>query len=84
MELLGGKMLNMTKNIHISKHKDGGWKVESEGAQRSAGIFDTQAEAIRHGTQIAKNNQVELFIHGRNGKIRKRNTFGPDPFPPKG
>ena len=74
----------MSKNIHVSRHQGGGWKVKTEGAQRSAGVFDTQAEAIKYGTQIAKNNQVELFIHGRNGQIRERNTYRPDPFPPRG
>ena len=26
----------------------------------------------------------EVFIHGRDGKIRERNTYGHDPFPPQG
>ena len=74
----------MTKNIHVSRHKDGGWKVKAEGTQRSAGVFKTQTEAIKYGTQIAKNSHSELFIHGRDGKIRERNSFGHDPFPPRG
>ncbi|MDE0092409.1 MAG: DUF2188 domain-containing protein, partial [Oligoflexia bacterium] len=26
----------------------------------------------------------ELSIHGRNGRIREKNSYGSDPFPPKG
>jgi hypothetical protein len=25
-----------------------------------------------------------MFVHGRDGKIRERNTFGHDPHPPTG
>jgi hypothetical protein len=26
----------------------------------------------------------EMLIHSENGRIRERNTYGADPFPPKG
>ncbi|MEQ9568321.1 MAG: DUF2188 domain-containing protein, partial [Pseudomonadales bacterium] len=28
--------------------------------------------------------QTELYIHGKDGRIRERNTYGKDPFPPRG
>ena len=74
----------MKKNIHVSKNRDGKWKAQTENTVRAAGIFETQKEAIKFATDIAKSRQVELFIHGRDGKIRERNSFGNDPFPPKG
>jgi len=33
---------------------------------------------------IAINQQSEMFIQGRDGQIRERNSYGDDPFPPKG
>ncbi|MFC3268349.1 DUF2188 domain-containing protein [Vulcaniibacterium thermophilum] len=33
---------------------------------------------------IAINQRSELFIQGRDGQIRERNSYGDDPFPPKG
>ena len=33
---------------------------------------------------IAINQQSEMLIQGRNGQIRERNSYGDDPFPPKG
>jgi hypothetical protein len=47
-------------------------------------VHATQAEAIAAATQIAKNQKTELYIHGRDGRIREKNSFGADSFPPKG
>ncbi len=33
----------------------------------------------RAGRAIARNNKSELLVHGRDGKIRERSTFGHDP-----
>ena len=46
--------------------------------------FDTQKEAIAKAREIAINQKSELFIHGENGRIRERNSYGNDPYPPKG
>jgi uncharacterized protein YdaT len=71
------------KNQHIVPH-EGGWAVRGEGNQRVTSIHDTQQEAIRAGRDIARNQSSELLIHGENGRIRERNSYGDDPFPPKG
>lgn len=71
------------KNQHIVPHEDG-WAVRGEGNQRVTSIHDTQQEAIRAGRDIARNQSSELLIHGENGRIRERNSYGDDPFPPKG
>lgn len=71
------------KNQHVVPHDDG-WAVRGEGNQRVTSVHDTQQEAIRAGRDIARNQGSELFIHGENGRIRERNTYGDDPYPPKG
>lgn len=71
------------KNVHIVP-RDGEWAVVREGAQRDSSHHHTQADAIEAGTQTAQNQSVEILIHGRNGQIRERNSFGNDPYPPKG
>jgi uncharacterized protein YdaT len=60
------------------------WSVRKAGASRASGTFDTQNEAIREARKIAKNQATELYIHGKDGRIRERNSFGRDPHPPKG
>lgn len=72
----------MGKNQHVVKHSDG-WAVKGAGNEKATRVKETQQEAIDVAKQIAKNQQSEMFIHGRNGKIRERNSYGNDPFPPK-
>ena len=73
----------MAKNQHVVP-RDKAWAVKSEGSARASSIHKTQADAIKQAREIAKNQGSELFIHGKNGQIRERDTHGRDPFPPKG
>lgn len=74
----------MRKNQHVVPIGDGKWGVRVEGSERLTQRFNTQQEAIERGRTIAKNQHSELLIHGEDGKIRKRDSYGNDPFPPKG
>lgn len=71
-------------NQHVTPHPDGGWQVKAAGASRATVRTDTQAQAIDYGRQIAINQNAELFIHNTKGQIRDRNSYGNDPFPPRG
>lgn len=73
----------MGKNQHVVSHPDG-WAVKGEGNDRATSVHSTQAEAIDAARSIARNQQSELLIHGRDGQIRERDSYGNDPFPPKG
>ncbi len=44
---------------------------------------ETKAEALKLGTTIEKNQQSELTILKKDGKIQNKNSFGYDPFPPR-
>lgn len=70
-------------NQHIVPHGDR-WAVQSAGGEKATALYDTQAEAIERGREIAINQGSELFIHRPNGQIRERNSYGNDPFPPRG
>lgn len=71
------------KNQHVVPH-DGEWAVKKEGSGRATTVVPTQKEAIEKAKEIAKNQNVELLIHGRDGQIRERESYGNDPHPPKG
>ena len=73
----------MTKNQHVVP-RDDGWAVKGAGNSRATSVHDTQAGAIARAREIAQNQQSELLIHGRDGRIRARDSYGNDPFPPKG
>ena len=72
-----------TKNIHVVPGGNN-WKVKQEHAQRSSGNFRTQGEAISRAREIAIKNGQEVVIHGTDGRIREKNSYGNDPYPPKG
>ena len=71
------------KNQHVVPHSDG-WAVKGAANQKATSVHSTQREAIGAARDIARNQGSEMFIHGENGRIRERNTYGNDPFPPKG
>lgn len=71
------------KNQHVVKHS-GGWAVRGAGNEKVRRITQTQQEAIKVAREIARNQESELIIHGRNGRIREKDSYGNDPFPPKG
>jgi hypothetical protein len=64
--------------------RNGQWAVRRSGSDKVTRTYDTQVEAIRAARDIARNQRTELYIHGRDGLIRERESFGNDPFPPKG
>jgi hypothetical protein len=63
---------------------DKGWRVEVEGAERPSSTHKTQTEAAKAARDIARKNKSELLIHGRNGRVRDRSTYGHDPRRTKG
>jgi hypothetical protein len=71
------------KNQHVVPHAEG-WAVRGEGNSRATSIHPTQGGAIDAAREIARNQRSELLIHGENGRIRERDSYGKDPFPPKG
>ncbi|HBC3831474.1 TPA: DUF2188 domain-containing protein [Vibrio parahaemolyticus] len=73
----------MSKNQHVVPHENG-WAVKGEGNSKATSVHRTQKEAIDQARGISKNQKSELFIHGRNGQIRERDSHGNDPYPPKG
>ncbi|MFC4231622.1 DUF2188 domain-containing protein [Parasediminibacterium paludis] len=69
------------KNQHVVPHGNS-WAVKGARNEKATKVVPTQQEAIVIATTIAKNQQSELLIHGRNGQIRERNSYGNDPYPP--
>ncbi len=74
----------MGKNQHVTPHPNGGWQVKGAGNSRATVRTATQREAIPVAREISKNQKSEMIIHRSNGQIREKNSYGNDPFPPKG
>ncbi len=72
-----------TQDIHVTTQGNE-WAVKTEGSERASSVHTTQAAAIQAGRAQAKRNESELLVHGRNGRIRLRSTYGKDPVRSKG
>ncbi|WPV67508.1 DUF2188 domain-containing protein [Chitinophaga sp. LS1] len=71
------------KNQHVVPRGDD-WAVVGAGNSRATAIVSTQQQAIDRAQEIAINQRTEVVIHRPNGQIRGSNSYGNDPFPPKG
>ncbi len=71
------------KNVHVTPHGDK-WAVKREGNERASSLHATQKEAENKGREAARKDKTEFFLHNRQGEIRERDSYGNDPYPPKG
>jgi hypothetical protein len=70
------------RDVHTVKNSEGkGWvnKVAGEVVSKHR----TQQNANEKAVQIAKAQKSEHVIHGRDGRIREKDSYGNDPNPPK-
>ncbi len=77
-------MPNKPGSHHVVPNPDGGWDVKRSGSDRSSGHFDRKGDAEKAGREISRKQRTEFVVHGKDGKIQKKDSHGGDPFPPKG
>lgn len=73
----------MSSNYWTSKRPDG-WAVKKEGSAQASSVHNKQSEAWNETRRLARGAGGEAHLRGTDGKIQARNTYGKDPFPPKG
>lgn len=83
LQLLPNILSILLKQLTLFK-KTGGWNVKGAGNSKATKHTNTQAEAYAYARTISINQKSELIVHGKNGQIRERNSYGNDPCPPKG
>ncbi|MCM1162258.1 MAG: DUF2188 domain-containing protein [Roseburia sp.] len=69
-------------NQHVVPN-NGQWQVKRENSSKATKNFRTQKDAISYARDIAINQQSEVVIHGLDGKIRDKDSYGNDPCPAK-
>ncbi|WKN29756.1 DUF2188 domain-containing protein [Porifericola rhodea] len=75
----------MTKKTrHVVPNSQGGWDSKKGGSDRVSKHFDTKKEAEKYSRNLSNKEKSELFIHGKDGKIQRKDSNGNDPFPPRG
>ena len=76
------KMNKLSPNLHVVLRNDG-WAVRSEGRSRATSIHSSQREAIESARKLAQQTGTTVVIHGRDGRIKERDSYKSDPRPPK-
>lgn len=62
------------KNIHsyhIINFKDD-WCVRKAGSVRASSVWGSYKNALKEGKRLAKKYKLLLYIHNKNGRIRRR------------
>ena len=72
------------KTHHVVPNPKGGWDVKRGGASRASSHHDTKRDAIDTGRSVSRNQETELRIHNKDGRIASSDSHGSDPFPPRG
>lgn len=69
----------------VYRRDDGKWANKRHGNSKASGLHDTQKAAEDEARDmLKKSGGGELNTHGRDGKIRSKDTIGKrDPYPPK-
>ena len=71
---------------HVVPNREGGWDVVKPGSSRASSRHDTQAQAAARAKEILGNiGGGEAVIHGRDNRIRDKDTVAParHPYPPR-
>ncbi len=70
----------MGKNVHVTYiHSEKAWHVKLAGEDKPLASLPTQEEAFERGREVAKQEKSELIVHGKDGVIREKNSYGNDP-----
>jgi hypothetical protein len=69
-------------DVHTTPNPEGGWDNQQGGKVLSH--HPTKEEAREEGRSEAKKDETEHKIHNTDGKIKESNSYGNDPYPPKG
>ncbi|HKS09584.1 MAG TPA: DUF2188 domain-containing protein [Pyrinomonadaceae bacterium] len=70
------------KYIHVEFINDE-WIVRKETSYRPISVHRTQRAAIEAGREIARSQQGQVVIHGKNQRIRKRISYTVGPYNPQ-
>lgn len=68
-------MVTKKTTQHIVPNSDGGWSVKKSGSSKATKSFSKQADAIKLGEQISKNQNTALITHSKDGRIKSVKSF---------
>lgn len=66
---------------HVVLCEGGKWAVRKTGSLKATKIFNKKDDAIRAAHKISRNQRTELIIHGYDGRVRSRASYGRESLP---
>jgi hypothetical protein len=63
-----------THDVHVVANSTGGWNVTRAG--RTVSHHRTQEKAVSIGRRVARRSRVDLVTHGRDGRVRSKDSYG--------
>ena len=71
------------KTHHVVPNSEGGWDVKGGGSKRAIKHHERKTDAVDHARGISRNQESELVIHNKDGRISNADSHGNDPYPHK-
>jgi len=69
---------------YLTTKQNNRWTVKKEGDSRISSLHSNQSDAWVEARRLARGSGGNAVLKGTDGRIRARNDYGRDPFPPKG
>lgn len=76
--------MSKKSNHVVPSREKGGWAVRKSGSTRVSKSFDKKSDAVKYARELSRKEKTELYIHKKDGRIQDRNSYGRDPYPPRG
>jgi hypothetical protein len=62
-------------NLHVVTHEEEGWAIKREGSVNPLSTHTTQKDAINAALDVAQDEETNVIVHRRDGRIREVKTF---------
>jgi hypothetical protein len=72
------------KTTHVVPNPDGGWDIKKGGQEKPVSHHRKKNTAVDNARETSRKEKSELYIHGKDGKIQRKDSHGGDPHPPEG
>lgn len=65
--------------VSVEPRPNGRWAVQTDGTQRAYRVKESKSEAVSIARSVAKNKGTELVVKNEGGRMRRKDSHGPDP-----
>jgi hypothetical protein len=65
----------VASNLHVVTHEEEGWAIKREGSGDPLSTYATQREAINAALDVAQEEETNVVVHGKDGRIRQVKSF---------